>query len=450
MDVASNFGRVSVPVGVLQQVRVAPPPGNAPADNGAPIGLGASDLGLGASDLGLGALRSAYEDVAKSQASQGALIEQAKAALRNQRGPSLLGSISQELAKPNTQPGIAGMLEHISGGLGAYDAAKAAYDQSQADTALKYGLKQAELQGESAKTRGEQAINLGTLEEKRNAVTHADTEVNGQTVRTFFDRNGKEVSQQIIGAPRNADETRHGILGYYDDKNIWRPYAEYAQPGHDKTSYLPAALQKREDEYLGYINDFSGIKADTEALVTMVSDKNFKLNAVSNWWNKTSSDLGFGGEEAANYNSFRSTLETMRNASLLLAKGVQTEGDAARAWEGLIGSIGSKEVVMRRLAEIAKMNERNAVKAAKLVQNQRVQRGLAPLDLADWTDIPSVLSVGRSKTPPAAAKEAPAAAKEAPAKGPPAPAPLPQSALDEANKILRNRRAAEAQNTGEK
>jgi hypothetical protein len=79
---------------------------------------------------------------------------------------------------------------------------------------------------------------------------------------------------------------------------------------------------------------------------------------------------------------------------LLLAKGVQTEGDARRAWDALIGSLASPTVVAQRLAQIAKMNERNATTLARVVQNRRVQRGLAPIDMAEWTDVPSILAIG--------------------------------------------------------
>jgi len=457
-----NLGSVNVLVGALQPI--PPIKISAPEADDTPLGLGASDLGLGA-------LRSAYEDVAKSQTDQGALIQQAKAALRNQRAPSLLGALGTGLSQPKTQPGIMGALANINSGLSAYDTAKAAYDQAQSDTALKYGLKQAELQGESAKTRGEQALSLGTLEEKRaererlnNAVTHTDVEVNGQTVRTYFDRNGKKVSQEIIGEPRKADETLHGILGFYNDKNIWTPYAEYAQPGKPKE--LPQGVLNRKTVLIGDAGLFARTAAEAERLAGLITQGTLKLGPLENVASIAKGLAGRSDDNAVNYADLQRFVNESVNAVLNTAKGVQARDDAIRAKKQILQHLNDPKIVVSGLRDLNKMMLDNVstrdAEIASIYRNYNTE----PLTVWDELGIdapanynapkrPSANGPPAAKNPPArppppAAGNPPARPPPPAAKGPPAPAPLPQSALDVANKILRARRAAEAQNTGEK
>jgi hypothetical protein len=45
------------------------------------------------------------------------------------------------------------------------------------------------------------------------------------------------------------------------------------------------------------------------------------------------------------------------------------------------------------------MNVRNAQTLARVVQNRRTQRGLSPIDMSEWTDIPSILTIGATAAP---------------------------------------------------
>ena len=104
---------------------------------------GLGDVG----DVGLSGLTAAnidqyYAQMAGTQKSQKELIEQATQALRNQRAPSLWGSLSEGLSQVKRQPGIAGTLANISSGLNAYDKRKSAFDEARAEKELEYKLKQ--------------------------------------------------------------------------------------------------------------------------------------------------------------------------------------------------------------------------------------------------------------------------------------------------------------------
>lgn len=72
------------------------------------------------------------------------------------------------------------------------------------------------------------------------------------------------------------------------------------------------------------------------ALNTIRSGK-VDLGVASNAVARSRNALGLSSEGSRAYSSIRQTLEKLRNNYLLLAKGVQTEGDATRAWNSEIG-----------------------------------------------------------------------------------------------------------------
>ncbi|MEI6281513.1 MAG: hypothetical protein WCP82_02170 [Alphaproteobacteria bacterium] len=134
-------------------------------DNGTDVGV---HQGLG--DVGLGGLTAEnigqyYDQMSGTQLSQKALIEQATAALKKQRAPSLWGSLAQGLSQVKHQPGIAGTLANINSGLSAYDRDKSAFDQAQADKEMEYKLKSLELEGKMGATGLDRIRQLAALQE---------------------------------------------------------------------------------------------------------------------------------------------------------------------------------------------------------------------------------------------------------------------------------------------
>ena len=122
------------------------------------------------------------------------------------------------------------------------------------------------------------------------------------------------------------------------------------------------------------------VREDQEALM-MVENLNEQLSEYSNKIDSGELNLstignvvsaarnyaGVSDEASRNFASFRATLEKMRNDSLRLNKGVQTEGDAQRAWNELIANINDEKLVAQRLSEIQRINERAAnIRAANI------------------------------------------------------------------------------------
>jgi hypothetical protein len=114
-------------------------------------------------------------------------------------------------------------------------------------------------------------------------------------------------------------------------------------------------LQLETQEALSVAEGLDGQLAKYEG---MIGDGSLDLGPVDNIASTARNALGVSSPNSRNYADFRAALEKMRNDSLRLNKGVQTEGDAQRAWNELTASINDPQVVKQRLATIRELNKR--------------------------------------------------------------------------------------------
>jgi hypothetical protein len=125
-----------------------------------------------------------------------------------------------------------------------------------------------------------------------------------------------------------------------------------------KPAQLPSAALRMQQAELDAIGVGGGIKADMAALSKQIDDKKLNLGLIGNYISQGRNLAGISSETSRNYASFRASLEKLRNDSLRLNKGTQTEGDAIRAWNELLSNVNDEKVVKQRLGEIQDINER--------------------------------------------------------------------------------------------
>lgn len=172
---------------------------------------------------------------------------------------------------------------------------------------------------------------------------------------------------------------------------------------------LPAAALKMQQEGLDAIGTASSINADLDAINKQIGDGKLKFGPMSNLANSALNVSGMSTEESRNFASFKTNMEKLRNDSLRLNKGVQTDGDAQRAWNELFANINDTKVVQQRLAEIQRLNDR-AVQLRKLdIDNIRQNYGHEPMDTEGYSKVPAALNGGA----PAAAPKGPQAKTKA-------------------------------------
>lgn len=156
--------------------------------------------------------------------------------------------------------------------------------------------------------------------------------------------------------------------------------AAFKPPAAGSGKPLPPAALKMQQEALDAIGTAGTINADLNAVGGLIESGKLDFGPVSNITSKARNAAGISNEQSRNFATFQSTLEKLRNDSLRLNKGVQTDGDAQRAWNELLQNINDPEVVKQRLGEIQKINERGAALQQMNVDQIRANYGAEPLD----------------------------------------------------------------------
>jgi len=157
---------------------------------------------------------------------------------------------------------------------------------------------------------------------------------------------------------------------------------------------IPATALKMQQEELDAIGSASSLNKDLGAFTEMIDSGKLPLGMFTNLNSKIQNLTGYSTPESRNYASFQANLERLRNESLRLNKGVQTEGDAVRAWNEILANINDPKLVSQRLKEVQKVNER-AISLRKMnVDAIRSNYGKDPLDVSGRENVPSAYGSG--------------------------------------------------------
>lgn len=164
---------------------------------------------------------------------------------------------------------------------------------------------------------------------------------------------------------------------------------------------LPVGALRMQQDALDAIGVANTIDADLGQVIKSIDKQSLMLGPAKNFINEGRNAIGKSTEKSRNFASFKATLEKMRNDSLRLNKGVQTEGDAVRAWNEILANINDDKLVKQRLAEVREINKRGA-DLQKLGVNQiRSNYGYEPLDFEQFSTGPAILRDAGGKSAPA-------------------------------------------------
>lgn len=142
-------------------------------------------------------------------------------------------------------------------------------------------------------------------------------------------------------------------------------------------SELPATALKMQQEHQDAIGSAAGINTTIDKILNQIETGRLSLSPIDRAVAYARNNTNNSNEQSRNIASFQATLEKLRNDSLRLNAGVQTDGDAKRAWNQLVTNINDKELVRQRLKEISEINEQ-AIKLHKLEIEQIRQNFNAP------------------------------------------------------------------------
>lgn len=171
--------------------------------------------------------------------------------------------------------------------------------------------------------------------------------------------------------------------------------AETANGGYSAKP-LPAAALKMQSEAVDAINTASGINQQLADVAGKIDAGKLSFGPISNAVNSARNTMGMSSEGSRNLASFRSTMEKLRNDSLRLNAGVQTDGDAQRAWNELFQNINDTDLVKQRLQEITALNKRGEELQRLKVDQIRGNYNAPPMDFTKMQGAPSGVSSGGS------------------------------------------------------
>jgi len=156
------------------------------------------------------------------------------------------------------------------------------------------------------------------------------------------------------------------------------------------TKPLPVGIQKAEDDDYVAIDGHQVIADQLGGFINQLKTGALNLGLVRNEAAKARTYMGRATAEDRNYNSFVSGMKKMRDDSLALNNGTQTEGDAIRAWEQLFANMNDEGVVAQRLNEIQAVNARAVRFRQQQIDRRRTRNGAEP-----------VFGTAQAATPPA-------------------------------------------------
>lgn len=210
-------------------------------------------------------------------------------------------------------------------------------------------------------------------------------------------------------AKANADAATAGMIvvtpgGSLVDKRTGRPI--YTAPKTSEAKPIPPTVRKLVNADIDALGIASSISSDIEARKKQIENGDLSLGFFTNIKNRGIHAVGADTKGSRNFASFRAQMQKLRNDSLRLNAGVQTEGDAIRAWAELIDNLNDPEYVKQRLDEIDTLNQRAADMKQANVERAYQEYGLEPPDLTVYRKPKAAVDNGKANETKADATQA--------------------------------------------
>ena len=161
-----------------------------------------------------------------------------------------------------------------------------------------------------------------------------------------------------------------------------------------KPKVLSSTLQKAEDEDFEALNTSASIVDDTQGFLDMIEKGELDFSFGDSAGDAIALALGSNNEEVLNRQDFNIFLERLRNATLRLNKGTQTEGDAERALREISRNKNNKNAVRRALQKLREVNERAIENKKRGINRRRSTQGIDAFDFSDSMPATSSNDVG--------------------------------------------------------
>ncbi|ANL71932.1 hypothetical protein AMC83_CH01949 [Rhizobium phaseoli] len=147
---------------------------------------------------------------------------------------------------------------------------------------------------------------------------------------------------------------------------------------------LAPQVAKLQNEALEAIGTLSQTNQNISGIVADIDSGNLHTDLLNRAASSVANATGNSTPQSRSLANYTANLKKMVNDSLLLAKGVQTEGDAQRAADAILAAPYDTAAVRERLIELQQINQRSA--DLKKVGNDqlRAEYGHEPLDYSKF------------------------------------------------------------------
>jgi len=173
--------------------------------------------------------------------------------------------------------------------------------------------------------------------------------------------------------------------------------------GAEKPPSLPTTYQKAEEDALSTLPQTVNTAQEASRLKGMLDTGELDLGAVSNMGYEARNRTGYSSPQSRAYADMMTTIEQLRNNILLLARGVQTEGDAQRALNAITMSTTDPKVMSDAIGKYLRLQSTLLDATAARLQWRRKEAGMEPIPMESL--VPGYKAVASQIDPKAVGQE---------------------------------------------
>ena len=260
--------------------------------------------------------------------------------------------------------------------------------------ALGMGINQGQTAFNAAQQRADRLARIQRQEERQRRLDEQAALKNRFQVAggNLFDMTGD--SPKLVELPGRLSEqvSSDGRLIYSTDatgkttvrkSNLFDELTEQKDKSK-KPTVLSSKAQSAEDDDFYAIDTSQGILKDIDRFAGLIDDDKLSFGCGEGIMDSVLQTVGAAGEEEINSAQFNTFLEKLRNDTLRLNKGVQTEGDAQRALNEIIANKNDTKVVRAQLARLRDINERAIEIRKRNINRRRKTQNVDSFDFSDY------------------------------------------------------------------
>lgn len=147
---------------------------------------------------------------------------------------------------------------------------------------------------------------------------------------------------------------------------------------------LPPTLAKQEQADVEVIGAASAAVQDMDGLIGKLQSGAIELGPMTNFESQFRNWTGESTPNSRAYTEIQSVIEKIRNATLMLNKGVQTEGDAQRALNEIAASTNDVQVLVQQLSNLREINRRALELRKNSINLRRQNAGFGTIDASGY------------------------------------------------------------------